>query len=96
MGSNIKKSLVSSRIRIRPFDCRVEGEPGRPRLTLIHIFFTCGGRATMSFLRGIAKGMDMEVQTNRDSAESLSSERAWALSQFANAPLPDQRLKRGW
>jgi hypothetical protein len=40
--------------------------------------------------------MDMEVQLNRDVAESLSAERTWALSQFADAPLPDQRLKRGW
>jgi len=40
--------------------------------------------------------MDMEVQSNPEVAGSLISEQTWALSQFADAPLPDQRLKKDW
>ncbi len=37
----------------------------------------------------------MEVE-NRSMALSLSSQEAWAMAEFAEAPLGDQRLKKGW
>jgi hypothetical protein len=38
----------------------------------------------------------MDVWSDVDCAGELSSERSWAVTQFAGAPLPDERLKRGW
>lgn len=33
---------------------------------------------------------------NRSMAVGLGSQQAWAMVEFAEAPLGDQRLKKGW
>jgi hypothetical protein len=38
----------------------------------------------------------MEVRLDQMVSQCLCSEDGWALSEFGDAPLPDERLKNGW
>ena len=70
--------------------------PARGRLTFIHIFSGGEGRLQFCFSRAVADGVDMDVASDAETARELACEQTWALSQFAQAPLPDRRLKKGW
>lgn len=68
----------------------------RPRLIFIHIFLACLGSAKLSFFLVEPERTVMEARGAEAETWSIPSAEAWASQQFASAPLPDERLKKGW